>query len=204
MELLDRHVFPRINDVVLGPRVDPLRRAVAARARGRVLEIGAGTGLNFALYPESVEVVAVERAPGMRERATSRARHADVRARVTVVDGNAQALAFDAASFDTVVSTFVLCSVPKLARALGEARRVLKPGGTFALVEHVRSPEARTARWQARIRPVWQTVFGGCDPTRDVAAELARAGFDTTELERVNLPLPWLAKPGVVGVARRT
>lgn len=202
MDLLDRYVFPRINDAVLGAHVEPLRREVVARARGRVLEIGAGTGLNFALYPAGVEVVAVERAPGMRARATARAGAGDVRASVRVIDGNAQELAFDAASFDTVVSTFVLCSVPKLEACLAETRRVLKPGGTFALVEHVRSREAGTARWQDRVRPVWQTVLGGCDPTRDVAAALEHAGFDTSEVARVDLPLPWLAKPGIVGGAR--
>ncbi|MBL8743389.1 MAG: class I SAM-dependent methyltransferase, partial [Myxococcales bacterium] len=103
MELLDRHLFPRINDFVLGERVRDLRREVARLARGRVLEIGAGTGLNFEHYPRGVEVVAVERAPGMRLSALKRAEA--VEARVQVVDGDAQALAFDASSFDMVVST---------------------------------------------------------------------------------------------------
>ncbi len=101
-----------------------------------------------------------------------------------------------------MVSTFVLCSVPKLEQCLAEARRVLVPGGTLCVVEHVRSRRPRTARWQDRARPIWQTVFGGCDPTRDLAAALARSGFDTGPLAHIDLPLPWLAKPGIVGVLR--
>ncbi len=199
MDLLDRHVFPLINDLVLGRRVHALRRDLASRASGRVLEIGAGTGLNFEHYPTGVEVVAVERAEGMRHRASERARSRDVRAEVRVIDGDAQKLALDSDSFDTVVSTFVLCSVPDLARCLQEARRVLKPNGTLCVVEHVRSPDQQTARWQDRVRPVWQTVFGGCDPTRDIAGALERAGFDIEALSRIELPLPWLAKPGIAG-----
>lgn len=198
MELLDRHLFPRINDFVLGERVRDLRREVARLARGRVLEIGAGTGLNFEHYPRGVEVVAVERAPGMRLSALKRAEA--VEARVQVVDGDAQALAFDASSFDMVVSTFVLCSVPDLARCLGEARRVLKPNGSLSLVEHVRSADPHTARWQDRVRPFWQTLLGGCDPTRDIGRALEKAGFRTADLSRIDLPLPWLAKPGIVGL----
>lgn len=204
MELLDRHVFPHINDLVLGRRVQALRQQVARQARGRVLEIGAGTGLNFLHYPSGTEVVAIERAEGMRVRAIERARQPEVRARVRVVDGDAQALAHDAGSFDTVVSTFVLCSVPDLQRCLSEARRVLAPGGALIVVEHVRSPEPRTARWQDRVRPFWQTVLGGCDPTRDIARAIESAGFDTQALSRIELPLPWLAKPGIAGAMARS
>ena len=79
---------------------------------------------------------------------------------------------------------------------------MLKPNGTLCVVEHVRSPDQGTARWQDRVRPLWQTVFGGCDPTRDIARALENAGFDTQGISRIELPLPWRAKPGIAGVLR--
>jgi SAM-dependent methyltransferase len=203
MQLLDRYVFPHINDFVLGKSVVDLRRRVAGAAEGHVLEIGAGTGLNFDSYRDGVSVVAIEPAEGMRLRAGARARGAGVRAQITVVDGNAQALPFDAAAFDAVVATFVLCSVRALDGALAEAHRVLRPGGRLHLVEHVKNPDPRIARWQDRGRPVWQTLLGGCDPTRDIAAALDHAGFDTGGLQRLDLPLPWLAKAGIIGSFER-
>ncbi len=200
--MLDRHVFPRLNDLVLGERVRPLRASVAGGAKGRTLEIGAGTGLNFALYRSS-EVVAIELNEGMRLRAVERARELEGSGpRIDVLDANAQSLPFDAASFDSVVSTFVFCSVRKLDVALAEIRRVLRPGGELRLVEHGISEDPLESRLQRRIRPVWQTVFGGCDPTRDIDAALRRAGFDTSGVHRTELPLPYLARPGVSGVAR--
>jgi len=200
MEFLDRHVFPHINDLVLGRQVAALRSEIAGAASGRVLEIGAGTGLNFKSYKAGVEVVAIEPAEGMRGRAVERSRSKGLQAAVSVLDGDAGALPFDAGSFDSVVSTFVLCSVRKLDVCLAEARRVLRPNGKLCLVEHVRSPNARTARWQDRVRPLWQTLLGGCDPTRDIGRALEAAGFDISALLRIELPLPWLAKPGISGV----
>jgi len=200
MEFLDRHVFPHINDLVLGRQVAALRSEIAGAASGRVLEIGAGTGLNFDAYKAGVEVVAIELAEGMRRRAIERSRRPGLRAAVSVLDGDARSLPFDAGSFDSVVSTFVLCSVRKLDICLAEARRVLRPNGKLCLVEHVRSPNAATARWQDRVRPLWQTLLGGCDPTRDIGRALEVAGFDVSALSRIELPLPWLAKPGISGV----
>jgi ubiquinone/menaquinone biosynthesis C-methylase UbiE len=102
-----------------------------------------------------------------------------------------------------VVLTFVLCSVKDLGAALAEVRRVLAPGGAVRLVEHVKSPDPSTAAWQARLRPIWMTLLGGCDPTRDIARDLERAGFDTSGLRPVDLPLPRLARAGVIGEAVR-
>jgi len=199
----DQNVFPRINDFALGSEVDSLRAAVAGGARGRILEIGAGTGLNARHYPEGAEVVAIEPSEGMRRRAHERLKSPNVRASIDLRDGRVEALPFDAASFDAVVITFVLCSVKNIGSALGEVRRVLRPGGELRLVEHIKSPDPGVARWQRRIRPVWMTLLGGCDPCRDVEGDLKRADFDTESLRGIKLPLPKLVQAGILGAAIR-
>ncbi|HLM73627.1 MAG TPA: class I SAM-dependent methyltransferase, partial [Polyangiaceae bacterium] len=158
MGFFDQNVFPRINDFALGSEVDSLRAAVAGGARGRILEIGAGTGLNARHYPVGAEVVAIEPSEGMRRRAHERLKSPNIRASIDLRDGRVEALPFDAASFDAVVITFVLCSVKNIGIALGEVRRVLRPGGELRLVEHVKSPDPGVARWQRRVRPVWMML----------------------------------------------
>lgn len=203
VSFLDRNVFPRINDFALGPEVDPFRAAVAGGARGRILEIGAGTGLNARHYPEGAEVIAVEPSEGMRRRARDRLRSPHIRASIDIIDGRVEALPFDAGSFDAVVLTFVLCSVKDIGVSLREIRRVLRPGGELRLVEHVVSPDPGLARWQRRLRPLWMTLLGGCDPCRDIEADLKRAEFTTEGIESVKLPLPKLARAGLIGSAIR-
>lgn len=203
MHLLDQYVFPRINDFVLGSAVDPIRAEVASGARGAILEIGAGSGLNARHYPAGVRVSGVEPSEGMRARARVRVQSPAVRAAVRIEDGRAEALPFDAGSFDTVVFTFVLCSVKDVADVLAEARRVLRPGGALRLAEHVKSPDRSIAAWQTRLRPVWMTLLGGCDPTREIKLDLERAGFDPSGVRNVDLPLPRLARAGVIGEAIR-
>jgi len=203
MASLGERIFPWINDFALGSKVEPLRSRVVGGARGRTLELGAGTGLNFPHYPAGVEVVAVEPAEGMRKRAEERARQGGLRARVEVVEGRAGSLPFDAGSFDTVVFTFVLCSVDGLDKALGEARRVLRSGGELRLAEHVLSGDKTLARVQRWLDPAWSFALGGCRLTRDVRQELERAGFDVGEIVDVELPLPLPARAGVWGAARK-
>ncbi len=202
--LLDRHFFPHINDFILGrPAVSNLRERVVGGARGRILEIGAGTGLNARFYSEDADVIAIEPSEGMRARAERRALKENVRARLSFQDARAERLPFDSESFDAVVITFVLCSVKNLEASLLEARRVLKRGGELRLVEHVKSPEPRTARLQSQLRPIWMTVFGGCDPVRDIRDALMRLDFDVSAVNTIDLPLPRLASAGVIGSAIR-
>src|SRR5215216_1739088 len=135
-------------------RVDPLggadhRRRLVEQAAGAVLEIGAGTGRNLPLYRTATRVVALEPGPGMRARANDAAQAAQVA--VEVVDGRAEDLPFPDATFDTVVASLVLCTVPDLAPALAEAHRVLRPGGTLRFYQHVRADDPRLARWQDRL-----------------------------------------------------
>lgn len=203
--LLDRHFFPHINDFILGRAVvSNLRERVVGGARGRILEIGAGTGLNARFYSEDADVIAIEPSEGMRLRAERRARKENVRARLSFQDARAERLPFDSESFDAVVITFVLCSVKNLEASLLEARRVLKRGGELRLVEHVRSPEPRMARLQSQLRPIWMTVFGGCDPVRDIREALMKLDFDVSAVNTIDLPLPRLAAAGVIGNAIRS
>jgi SAM-dependent methyltransferase len=188
-------------------RVDPLggadhRRRLVQQAAGEVLEIGAGTGRNLPLYRTATRVVALEPGPGMRARAHQAARTA--RVAVEVVDGTAEALPFPEAAFDTVVASLVLCTVPDLAQALAEARRVLRTGGTLRFYQHVRADDPRLARWQDRLERPWGWLAGGCHPNRDVVAAITAAGFRLLELDRFDFQImPPLVRPHVLGVAQR-
>jgi ubiquinone/menaquinone biosynthesis C-methylase UbiE len=181
------------------------RRRLLAGARGRVLEVGIGTGANLPHYPGSAEldIVGIDPDPAKltrtREKATSLGLAVDLR------PGRAYPLPYPDGSFDAVVFALVLCTVPVQAAALAEARRVLRPGGRLLFLEHVRSAEPRLARWQDRVTPVWRLVGGGCHPNRDTRAAIEAAGFEMEWIiDRVEprMPLPIL-QPGVLGGAVR-
>ena len=178
------------------------RRALLAQASGRVLEIGAGTGLNLAHYPDQLhELVLVEPEPAMRERLTQRIRRAGRHA--AVVDAPAEALPFADGSFDTVVCTLVLCTVSAPDRALGEIGRVLRPDGRLLFIEHVRADEGeRLARWQDRMRPIGVRMAHGCRCNRRTVDGIRNAGFDVLDLERDEMKhVPPFVRPLVVGAA---
>ncbi len=158
------------------------RRRLAARARGRVLEVGAGTGSQLRWYPAGLEVVALEPDPEMAGRARRRAAHAQ--ARVSVVEAPAEALPFADASFETAVSTFCLCTVSDPAAALAELRRVLVPGGRLLAIEHVHLSWQPGRRLQSLAAPAWASVAGGCRIDRDTVAAVREAGFDLLEERR--------------------
>jgi ubiquinone/menaquinone biosynthesis C-methylase UbiE len=176
------------------------RRELLRSARGRVVEIGAGTGANVGLYPDAVtELVLTEPEEPMARRLRAKAAGDP---RVRVVEAGADALPFDDGAFDTVVSTLVLCTVPDQQRALAEIRRVLAPGGRLLALEHVRADEPGLAKWQDRVVPVWRFVARGCHPNRDTAAALERAGFAIERLEHAELPkTPPIARPLIAAVA---
>jgi ubiquinone/menaquinone biosynthesis C-methylase UbiE len=178
------------------------RRRLVEEAGGEVLEIGAGTGKNLPLYRVAERVVALEPDPAMRARAHEAAREA--RVPVEVVEGDAMALPVGDASFDTVVFSLVLCTVPDVGRALGEARRVLRPGGTLRFYEHVRASDPRLSRWQDRLERPWGWVGRGCHPNRDTAAAVAATGFNVMSLEEFDFPaMPPIVRPHVIGLAER-
>ena len=179
------------------------RAALLAGASGRVLELGAGTGLNLAHYPPAVrELVLTEPEAPMLRRLTARA--AASASRVGTVQAPAERLPFPAGSFDAVVSTLTLCTVDDLPAALAEARRVLVPGGRLLFLEHVRADDARTARLQDRLTPIWKWIGHGCHPNRATVTAIEVAGFELEQLERGSVPLaPRFIEPLAAGVAVR-
>ncbi len=178
------------------------RQRLVAKAEGEVLEIGAGTGRNLRDYPAATKVTALEPDPDMRARAERRARRA--RVPVEVVDGDALSLPFPDASFDTVVFSLVLCTIPDPARALREAQRVLRPGGSLRFYEHVRSGEEQLARRQDRWCRAWRWFGRGCHPNRDTVSLIEQSGFTVGELDEFSLAgAPSIVRPHVLGVAER-
>jgi ubiquinone/menaquinone biosynthesis C-methylase UbiE len=179
------------------------RSKLLAGLTGRVIEVGAGNGLNFPHYPATVtEVLAIEPEPYLRHLALAAARQALVPIRV--VDGTAEALPAHDATFDAVVASLVLCTVADPVRALAEARRVLHPGGRLRFYEHVRATDPRLARWQDRLQRPWGWLVGGCHPNRDTVAAITAAGLRVIQLDRFDLQaMPPLARPHVLGVAER-
>ena len=177
-----------------------LRRKLLARARGRVLEIGVGTGLSIPLYPPVDELVATDPSEPMLRRARRRA--AEAGRDVTFVEAPAEQLPFEDDSFDTVVSMVVLCTVGNQQRALHEIRRVLRPTGQFLFSEHVRAEDPKRARWQDRIEPIWGVIANGCHPNRRTLDAIREAGFDVSGVQRGDMPgAPALMRPYVSGRA---
>ncbi len=206
MSLRDR-IAPALQDLVAGPIekkpfIQEGRRKLLAPAQGRVLEVGAGTGFNARYYPEGVgDVTLTDELGGMLRRAERRADEAG--RRVETVTAPVERLPFEDESFDTVVGSLLLCSVDDQDAALAEIRRVLKPGGRYLFLEHVRSDDPKVARRQDRWERVWGIVAMGCHPNRDTLPRIESA-FAVDEVERSELPEgPSLIRPYVLGRAHR-
>ena len=183
-----------------------LRRRVLAGLRGRVIEVGSGDGRSFEHYPSEVgRLLAVEPDPVARAAATERAHGAAIP--VEIVDGVADALPADDASFGAAVVMGLLCSVPDADAALAELRRVLVPGGELRFWEHVRSRNPAFRGVQRVVdRLFWTRALGGCETTRDTEAAIRAAGFEPLQVERGFHSSSWLtvtSAPYVLGVARR-
>ncbi|MBW5420487.1 methyltransferase domain-containing protein [Streptomyces sp. BG9H] len=202
-------VFARFyarQSVAVEPVISAHREELLAGLSGRIIEVGAGNGLNFAHYPGAVsEVVAIEPERVLRRLAVSAALRADVP--VDVVPGAAEALPVKSEAFDAAVASLVLCSVRDVRRALGELRRVLRPGGELRFFEHGRAPGALMAATQRVLdRTVWPPLFGGCHVARDPLAALREAGFELGAYRRVLVPAKGPRLPTsycVLGTARR-
>jgi ubiquinone/menaquinone biosynthesis C-methylase UbiE len=182
------------------------RDELLAGLSGRVIEVGAGAGSNFAHYPATVEeVVAVEPEPYLRQRARAAAAHVDVQ--IEVLDGVADRLPADAASCDAAVACLVLCTVPDQAHALAELWRVLRPSGELRFYEHVLSDRPALALSQRAVdRAFWPRAFGGCHTARDTPAAIEAAGFELEDQRRmwVNpVPIAFPVASHAIGRARR-
>ncbi|MEU4343697.1 class I SAM-dependent methyltransferase [Nocardia sp. NPDC023852] len=183
MGIYGERVLPRIVDVACGMRFnDPLRERVCAGLHGRVVEIGFGSGLNAPFYPATVaSVSAVEPADLAWKLAGNRVAAATVPIERAGLDG--QALPFEDNSFDSALSTWTMCTIPDVATALAEVRRVLVPGGTLHFVEHGLAPDHAVQVWQHRLNPVQKRLCGGCHLDRDIRGLLAIAGFEIRDVE---------------------
>lgn len=201
-----RYVLPHLLDWAMHhPRIVPYRAPTLASASGRILEIGFGTGANLAHYAPSVRALEiVEPDAALTERAIRRLAATD--RQVTIHALSAERLPFDTDSFDTVVSTFTLCSIPDVSAALTEVRRVLRPHGQFLFLEHGLAPDATVARWQRRLTPLQKRLGGGCHLDRPVRTLLINAGWsmDTSEVhEHYVRGLPRVAGWFTHGIARK-
>jgi ubiquinone/menaquinone biosynthesis C-methylase UbiE len=181
-----------------------MRRETLRAALGRTVDLGAGTGANLDLYPDSVsELVLAEPDPHMvkrlREKLAGSSRQAEL------IEASAERLPFEDSSFDTAVFTLVLCTVPDPSAALAEAARILKPGGKLLFVEHVRSQDASLARWQDRLENPWRFLADGCHCNRDTVANIEASPLSVDRVEHDHLSkVPPLVRPLIRGSASLT
>ena len=189
MDLYDRYVLPRVVHVACSGRTQMRQRAkLVPRARGRVLEIGIGSGLNLPFYDAArvSKIWGLDPSPQMRAMAAKVARRVPIDVELVGVSGDQVPL--DSASVDTVVITYTLCSIPDPEAAVREAARVLKPGGELLFCEHGEAPDQSVRRWQERLTPIWSRLGGGCHLGRPIPAIIERGGFRLTAVETMYLP----------------
>jgi ubiquinone/menaquinone biosynthesis C-methylase UbiE len=180
-------IFPRVMDWIMrAPRFQELRRQVLAPARGHVLEIGFGTGLNLPHYPRSVTwLTAVDPANFPNTLVEKQTRAGSIP--VKLVRLSAETLPFESGQFDWAVSTWTLCTIPDPVSALREVRRVLKPGGQFIFLEHGRSDDPKVLAWQNRLNPLQRLIACGCNLNRSIDALIRQAGLTITQMERFQM-----------------
>lgn len=190
MSFYQRYTIPRLTHLAMRQKqLLPFRQRVIGAAEGRVLEIGIGSGLNFPLYGGTVtSLIGLEPSCELLNMARPRAEAAA--APITLLDGSAETIPLDSGSIDTVVTTWTLCTIPNAAQALGEMRRVLRPGGALLFVEHGRAPEPSVAGWQDRFDPLWSRLAGGCHLNRKMDDLIGANGFRIEAMENARIPGP--------------
>jgi ubiquinone/menaquinone biosynthesis C-methylase UbiE len=183
MSFYRRYILPHLINLAMHNRdLLPYRKSVLSAARGRVLEIGVGSGLNLPFYPAHVgEMVGLDPAPRLIAMAERAARAASIP--TSFVEGTAEAIPLDSHSVDTVIVTWTLCSIPDVVAALREMRRALRPDGQLLFVEHGRAPEEHVRKWQDRLTPAWKCIGGGCHLNRPIGQLIESAGFHIEQIE---------------------
>jgi ubiquinone/menaquinone biosynthesis C-methylase UbiE len=184
MKLYNEKILPRVLDFSMSGRFFiKYRKRTLANVQGKVLEIGFGSGLNLPYYPPTVEeIVTVDPNTGMNKLAQKRIETATLKVQPHVISG--EQLPFEDASFDSVVSTWTLCSIPKVNQALAEIYRVLKPSGKLYYVEHGLSNEAKVQKWQNRLNSTQKALFGGCNINRPIENLLLAQNFKPLETKQ--------------------
>ncbi len=187
----DRYILPYVLDLACG--IKPVRRQrqkIVPLAQGRVLEIGIGSGLNIPHYDKSRVSRIIGLDPALQMHRLARKRIVRAGLEVELIGLSAETIPQDNASFDSVVCTYTLCTIPDPVAALKEMRRVLKPGGKLLFCEHGRAPDENVRRWQNRLDRYWGKISGGCHLTRDVPALLREASFECRDMQTMYLPGP--------------
>lgn len=189
MGLYARYVLPRVIHLTCGAKPTMRQRQkLVPLARGRVLEVGIGSGLNLPFYDSAkvTEVWGLDPSPELTEMASGAAR--GVPFDVELVSAGAEEIPLDTDAFDTVVLTYTLCTIPDTASAFREIARVLKPGGELLFCEHGLAPDASVRRWQDGLNPIWRRLGGGCHLNRDIPGLIERGGFEIRGMETMYIP----------------
>lgn len=206
MGFYDERILPHLIDCSCSVgQVMKLRNQIVPLATGTVLEVGMGSGINLSFYnPQTVNLVyGLEPSSGMRRKA--RANLAKSPVAVEWLDLPGEKIPLQDESVDTVLLTFTLCTIPDWYTALGQMKRVLKPGGELLFLEHGQSPDPGVRKWQHRITPAWKKIAGGCHLNRPISGLITEAGFEITELENFYMPkAPRFAAYIYKGRARKT
>ncbi len=191
MSFYEKHCLPHILNFACGMKaIREQRELVVPMAKGRILEVGMGSGLNIPYYdPEKVEMVwGLEPSEGMRNKAQSNLEQAAFK--VDLIDLPGEEIPLDNNSVDTVLLTFTLCTIPDWQKALEQMRRVLKPGGELVFCEHGRAPDQSVQNWQDRLNPYWNKFAGGCNLNRPIPELIEKAGFKIQHVESKYHPGP--------------
>jgi len=199
-------IYDRLTEASEKACLQQWRAELLGDLTGHVLEVGAGTGRNVPFYPPGLaRLVLTEPDQYMRRKLSEKIR-TQAPDRAELLDASLEDLPFAAESFDAVVGTLVLCSVPHPDKALREIHRVLKPGGRFVFLEHVAAEDRpRRLKWQHRVEPFWKRISGGCHLTRRTADAIVAAGFTVAHIRRESMRKAWpLVRPTIRGVAHKT
>jgi len=189
MGLYGKYVLPRVVHLACSARPNMRQREkLVPLASGRVLEVGMGSGLNLSFYDARrvTKVWGLEPSPEMSKMASAAVEA--VAFDVEFVSAGGEQIPLDSESFDTVLMTFTLCTIPDAERALMEIARVLKRGGQLLFCEHGAAPDAGVRRWQNRINPLWRRLAGGCHLNRDIPGLIRRGGFEITRMDTMYIP----------------
>ena len=200
MGIYEKYILPKfLNFAMKAPAMTKLRSRLVPLAEGKVLEIGIGSGLNLPFYSANVQVTGVDPSAELQVYAQDIARERGMN--VEFLTRSGEAIPADENSFDSVVMTWTLCTIPEPVKALEEIRRVLKPQGKVIFAEHGKAPDLEVVKWQNRINPVWNIIGGGCNLNRQIERLYTGAGFAFADIEKGYVPGPRWATYNYRGIA---